>query len=160
MRSPRRSPVNGDAVLVAAALERLGMELGGIVDADPARLTLHGPIRGHLAQREPGRLVHGGVRQTEPHRGRRRRFQRDVKASDTAAVRIYGNRDPGPANRLSIDGVDQHQVHRRVIDLHEVKWVAGRRRMAIHRIGLRVLFTTAAEIGQRQRLQATADGVR
>ena len=41
--APRRAPFDGDAVLGAAALKCLGMELGSVVHAEPARLALHRP---------------------------------------------------------------------------------------------------------------------
>jgi hypothetical protein len=65
--------------------------------------------------------------------------------------------DPGPADRLSIDGVDQHQVNRRVIDLHEVKRVAGRRCMAMHRLCFGALLTAVSQVSNGQRLEAAPD---
>jgi hypothetical protein len=54
LRLARRAPVNGDAMLLAAALECGGMEIGAVVHANPPWLALHRPVRFHLTQREPG----------------------------------------------------------------------------------------------------------
>src|SRR3954447_9147578 len=62
MWSPRRAPVNGDAVLLAPAHKGGGVELRPVVDTDAARLAHHGPV-GALDPElgEPGRLVGGDM---------------------------------------------------------------------------------------------------
>ena len=91
VRSSGWAPFDGNTVLGAAALECLGMELGAVVDAQPERFALHGPVGRHLTHREPGRFVHRDVRQAKANRRRRRCFQRDVESGDAAAVGVDGN---------------------------------------------------------------------
>ena len=157
MRLTRRPPLDGDAMLGTAALESLGMELGAIVDAQPARLAGHRPFALDTAQREPGRLVHCGVRQAQPDRGGRRCFERDMKAGDAPAVSIDGDRQPGPSDRFAVNRIDKDQIHRRVIDLQQIERVPGGRRMAVYRLGLGVLLAAAAQVGERQRLEPAPD---
>jgi len=149
LRLAWRAPVNGDAMLLATALERLGMELGPVVHANPARLALHRPVRLHLPQREPGRLVHGDVRQAQPDGHGGRGIQRDVKTRDAAALHVYGDREPGPADRLAIERVHQDQIHGRMIDLYQVEREPHGRCMAMHRLGLRVLLAALAAVRER-----------
>ena len=108
-------------MLLAAALERGRMKIGAVVHADPAWLALHGPIRFHLTQREPGRLISGDVGQAQPDRNGRWRIQRDMETCDAPALHVDGDREPGPADRLAIERIHQDQVYRRMANLHQVE---------------------------------------
>src|SRR3954447_218269 len=83
-----------------------------------------------------------------------------MKAGNAMAVRIDGDRQPGPSNRFAVNRIDKDQIHRRVIDLYQIERVLDGGRMAVYRFGLGVLLAAAAQVGERQRLEPAPDRAR
>ena len=99
MRLARRSPLDGDAVLRATALERRRMELGRVVDPQAARLADHGPRRLNAALAQPRRLVAGDQGQTQADPGGRWRIEGQMEAGEAAAEHVNRYREPGSPDR-------------------------------------------------------------
>jgi hypothetical protein len=126
----------------------------------PARLARHGPARIHLALREPGRLFHRGMSKAQAHRRRRWRFQRHVEPGNASVPRVDGHRQPGPANRFAVHGIDEDQIYSCVVHLDKVQHVPPLRRVGMHRLGLGKLLPTLPPLGEGERLDAAPDGAR
>lgn len=76
VRKTLRPVVQHDPVLLAAAAQRLALELGGVVQVQRERLPAHRPRRRHSQPLQPYPLVDRRVGQAQPDRGGRRRLQR------------------------------------------------------------------------------------
>ena len=110
-----------DAVLLAAALEGLRMELEAIVHVHAARQACNGPGQRDGPRGEPLLFAEHGVRKSKRRARRRRRVERNQKAGHGACVHIERERQPGTADRPARDIVHDDQVHRRVVDLQHVQ---------------------------------------
>jgi hypothetical protein len=99
-------------------------------------------------------------RQAKRHGARARRHERDHEAQDAAGGHVRGQREVRFAQRLAIQIVDHHDVHRRMVDLHDVKGTLNNER-AGRNLGIRVArrrHPAAMNLEARRALEATVDG--
>ncbi len=128
VRRPHRTIIHRDPILLAAALQRFGMELLGVVEVQPLDQSLDWPITGDPARHQPAGLRQNGMGDTQRDRRSGRRFERQMKARDTARVDIDCNGQPRPLDRLSCHTVDRDHIHQRVVDLNECERPRRRQR--------------------------------
>jgi hypothetical protein len=104
-------------MLFAATPQRLALELGSVVQEQLGRLAAHRPAGLHSQPLKPSPLVRHHVRQAQPDRQRRGRFQRDDQAYDAPAEHVDRHSYVRPADRQPVPLVDDDQIDHGVVDL-------------------------------------------
>ncbi len=121
VRRRRRAVVDADAVLLAAALERLGVELAAIVHMDHLRQAVHRPGEVDVVRAEPVRLRQHRLRDRQRRRRGARGVERQVEAQHRAGMDVQRQRQPGAADAGAGHVIHQHEVHLGVVDLDHLQ---------------------------------------
>jgi hypothetical protein len=117
VRAAGRPVAQPDPVLLAAAAQRLALELRGVVGVQLERLAAHRPHRVHFQPLQPGPLVGRRVRQAQPDRGRRRGLQRHRHPDHEAARHVDRGREVRAPDRQPVLFVDHDHVDWGVVRL-------------------------------------------
>src|SRR5258708_36310931 len=121
VRAPGRTVVKMDAILLAAAHQRFGVELLGIVDMNRSRQPMDRPVEClKLAVSQPRGLRENRMGKGERKRYRRRRPQRTMKARNHPCSYIDGEREARTAYRTPPLLVAPNYVHRSRIDRESI----------------------------------------
>lgn len=120
--------VDGNAILLATALQRLGPELLGVVEVQSLGDAAHRPLRIDAALGQPALLGERCMGQAERHGRRRRRLQRQVEAGDAARADVDRQRQPRSLDRCARLAIHYDHVDRRVVDLDQRQRPAGLQR--------------------------------
>jgi len=124
LRLPRRSPFDLDIMLRAPALESLRVELAGIVYADLLWLSRNRPLHIRNAARcHPGFLIVSDVGEAQADARGGRGIKAKMEARDHPAHHVNRNRQIWPPDWQTLERIDQNDIDRRVIDLHDVERV-------------------------------------
>src|SRR5216683_1410274 len=114
MRRPHRAVVDGDAILVATALQRFGAELLGVVQMQPLRDAARWPQRIDAALGQPALLGERRMTQAQRDGRRRRRLQRQMEADNTTRADINRQRQPRALDQrqrpVGLKRTDRRQV--------------------------------------------------
>ena len=119
VRRAHRPVVDGDAILLASALQRLGPELLGVVEMQALRDAAHRPLCVDGALGEPAILGECCMGKAQRDGRRRGRLQRQMEARDTARADVDRQRQPWALNRFARLAVDHDHVDQRVVDLDQ-----------------------------------------
>ncbi|SNT76651.1 hypothetical protein SAMN05444959_12346 [Paracoccus seriniphilus] len=100
-------------------------EIAAIVDVEAERFALRGPR--NIAPQFPQKFRLRGNRlcQSKRHGQTRRGLQRGVVSSYHPRCDVDRQRDPRPANWLTLKTVDKNDVRGRMVDLHDLEWLTG-----------------------------------
>src|SRR6185312_4019525 len=120
MRRADGSVVDGNPVLLAAAAQRFGSELLGVVEMQAAHETMR-PVCLDLPLAQAPDLRQHGMRETQRHAGRRGRLQGQMEAHHTAGTNVDSECHPRPLDRCAGDAVHDDHVDQGVVDLDERK---------------------------------------
>src|SRR5919201_6292428 len=97
----------------------------------------------------PRRLVGHDMGEAQADACRRGWLERQVKADDAPAVDIDRDGEPRPTDRGTVHRVDQDEIDRCGVYLHEIKRTTDRWRGSVHRLCLRQLLAAWAMRRQR-----------
>jgi len=110
-----------DAVLSAALAKGAAAELSRVVQVQPLRQAGHRPVDLQPEVSQPGRLGLDDATDQEGHGAGTGPLHADEEGRDRARGQIDGHRQPGPADDLAGEAVDDQDVGLGVVDLHDLQ---------------------------------------
>ena len=97
-------------------------EIAPVIDVDAMRFTLRGPRNIAHQFRQKFRLGGHSLCQAKRHRQTRRCLERGVISGHHPRCDVDRQRDPRPPNWFAFKTVDENDVRRRMVDLHDLQW--------------------------------------
>jgi hypothetical protein len=114
-----------NAVFRGPSRERAAAKLARVVDVNVVGQARDRPVSFYAASPEPLGFRRHGMVDRQRDRRRRRRFQTEIEPRHHAARHVDRKRQPRPLNRPTVNGVNDENIDRRVVDLDDLKRMVG-----------------------------------